>query len=239
MPIYAEDLAYIQAAGYGDFARRASPGLLAALRAAGIRDGTVVDLGCGAGVWLRALLRADYRAIGLDASASLVRAARRAAPGAELKVGSIYRSALPACDAVTAISEVLSYLPDGAGPAPALGSCFERIASRLPRGGLFVFDLMVDDRSQSYRSWNSGRDWAVLVEVKREPKRRSIVREITTFRRTRGGYRRGHERHRIRITPRDEVESALRAAGFTVRVARRYGNQELAPGRLAFRARKV
>jgi len=237
MALYAEDLAYVQRQGFGDFARQASPGLIALLRAAGLRNGTVLDLGCGAGVWLRELSRAGYRAIGIDASAPLVRAARRAAPAASLTVGSVYRTALPACDAVTAISEVLSYLPER-GSAPALAPFFRRVARRLPRGGLFLFDLMVDDRQMSYRSWRTGRDWAVLVEVSRQPRRRTLEREIITFRRVRGGYRRRREHHRVRVTPRDEVEAALREAGFTVRASRRYGGCELPPGRMAFRARK-
>jgi SAM-dependent methyltransferase len=238
LALYAEDLAYVQREGFGDFAREASPGLLAMLRAAGIRSGTVLDLGCGAGVWLRELSRAGYRAIGIDASAPLVRAARRAAPAASLRVGSVYRTALPECDAVTAISEVLSYLP-ARGGAPPLAPLFRRIARGLPPGGLFLFDLMVDDRDMDYRSWRAGRDWAVLVEVSRQPRRRTIEREITSFRRMSGGYRRRRERHRLRITPRAGVEAALRAAGFSVRVSRRYGHRELPPGRLAFRARKT
>jgi SAM-dependent methyltransferase len=239
--LYADDLAHVQREGFGDFALQASPGLLDALRTAGLDSGTVLDLGCGAGVWLRELSRAGYRAVGIDASAALVRTARRAAPHASVRVGSIYRTALPRCDAVTAISEVLSYLPPRGRP-PALAAFFHRVARRLPAGAPFLFDLMVDDRGMDYRTWRSGRDWAVLVEVSRQPERRTIERDITTFRRVGGGgggYRRRRERHRVRITPRREVEAALRAAGFTVRVSRRWGPCELPPGRLAFRARKA
>lgn len=238
MALYDEDLAHVQSEGFGGFARDASPGLLALLRGAGIRRGTVLDLGCGAGVWLRELTRAGYRAIGIDASAPLLRAARRAAPHASLRLGSIYDGPLPACDAVTAISEVLTYLPER-GRAPALEPCFRRVADCLRPGGLFLFDLIVDDRRMSYRSWRSGSDWAVLVEVSRQPRRRTIERDITTFRRVGSGYRRRHERHRVRVTPRARVEAALRAAGFSVRALRHYGRCELPPGRMAFRARRL
>jgi trans-aconitate methyltransferase len=54
---YREDLAYIHDQGFGDFARKAAPGLLAMLRRGGIRSGLVVDLGCGPGHWARELLR--------------------------------------------------------------------------------------------------------------------------------------------------------------------------------------
>jgi SAM-dependent methyltransferase len=237
--VYGDDLAHIQASGYGDFARGAAPGLLSLLRAAGIRDGTVLDLGCGAGVWLKALREAGYDARGLDASPALVRIARRAAPGASVRVGSVYTAALPRCDAITAIGEVLGYCPGAARRPPALAPFFARAARSLRRGGLLLFDLIVEGRALCYRTWRQGRGWALLAEIREDPARRRLVREITTFRRTGSGYRRGHERHVVRVVSRQEVESALRTAGFSVRALRRYGDFELAPRRLAFRARRL
>lgn len=235
--MYAEDLAAIQHAGFGDFAKGAAPGLLKLLRGAGIREGLVVDLGCGAGVWLRELQRAGYDALGIDVSPSLAKIARRAAPGARVQQGSIYSRPLPACSAVTAISEVLSYCPRG-GDAPPLGGFFRRVARSLPAGGLFVFDLMVEGPPMAYRSFRTGPDWAVLAEVSEDRRRRRILRDITTFRRAGSGYRRGHEVHEQRVAARRQIESALRAAGFSVRASRRYGDMELPPRRMAFRARK-
>ena len=236
--MYAEDLAYIQHAGYGDFARSAAPGLLRLLRDAGIHRGLVVDLGCGAGVWLRELTRAGYDALGIDASAALVRIARAAAPEARVRCGSAFASALPRCDAVTAIGEVLSYCPSGR-PAPSYDRLFRRVARALRPGGLFLFDLMVEGAPMAYRTFSAGPDWAVLAEVSEERRRRRLVREITTFRRVGSGYRRGQERHEQRIASRRRIEASLRAAGFTVRASRRYGSFELAPRRLAFLARRV
>ena len=144
--MYAEDLAHIQHVGYGDFARQASPGLLSLLRAAGMAEGTVLDLGCGAGVWLRELQRAGYIGRGIDSSAALVRIARRVARGATVKVGSVYTESLPQCDAITAIGEVLSYCPPNGRPPPALGGFFARVARSLRPGGLFLFDVLVEGR---------------------------------------------------------------------------------------------
>ncbi|MCG8355276.1 MAG: class I SAM-dependent methyltransferase, partial [Kiloniellales bacterium] len=64
---YQEDLAYIHHVGFGDLVQGATPGLLHKLREAGIDHGLVVDLGCGGGLWLRALLDAGYVALGVDA----------------------------------------------------------------------------------------------------------------------------------------------------------------------------
>ena len=55
---YREDLAYIHDVGHADFALRSAPGILEILRESGLRDGLVVDLGCGSGLWARKLLQA-------------------------------------------------------------------------------------------------------------------------------------------------------------------------------------
>jgi SAM-dependent methyltransferase len=239
MAMYRDDLAYVHHAGFGDFARGAAPGLLRLLRAAGIRSGTVVDLGCGSGLWLRALGRAGFAAVGVDRSAALLAIARRTAPRAELHRRSVYDFELPRCDAVTALGEVLSYVEPGGGSTPPLRPFFRRVARALRPGGLFVFDVLVAARRpMAYRSWRAGGSWLVAVDVAEERGRGRLVREITTFRRAGAHWRRAHERHVQRVLARAEVAGALRAAGFSLRVSRRYGRMELPPRRLAFVARK-
>ena len=105
-----------------------------------------------------------------------------------------------------------------------------------------LFDLMVEAPPGApplaYRNWTAGRDWAVLVRVSEERRRRRIVREITTFRRLGSDYRRSHERHEQHVAARRRIERSLRAAGFTVRASRRYGRFELPARRLGFLARR-
>jgi SAM-dependent methyltransferase len=238
---YGDDLAHVQQQGFGDFVAGAAPALLATLRRAGIRDGTVVDLGCGAGPWLRELARAGYDAVGVEISPSLAAHARRAAPRARVVVGSIYDVELPRCDAVTALGEVLGYLPDGVR-IPSLASYCARVARALRPGGVFAFDLIVrNERSPLHtRNYRTGRDWAVFAETLETPATRRLTRDITVFRRLPGGaYRRSHELHRVRVPSRDEIMGALRRAGFTARASRRLGAHALAPHRLAFVARKA
>lgn len=246
--LYGHDLARIQHEGFADFAREVAPGLLDALHGAGIREGLVVDLGCGDGGWLRELDRAGFRALGVERSPALARIARTRATRARVRVASLYEVPLPPCDAVTALGEVLSYLPaSGAGgggrrggASASLPRLLRRVAGALRPGGLFAFDLLVASRGRpmAYRTWRAGRDWAVLTEVSETPSRGRLERDITTFLRTGSGYRRRRERHVVRVVARDDVTRWLREAGFRVRASRRYGAFELPPRRLAFLARK-
>jgi methylase of polypeptide subunit release factors len=47
---YKEDLAFIHDVGFSDYALKSAPGLLDILAQNQIRDGLVVDLGCGSGL---------------------------------------------------------------------------------------------------------------------------------------------------------------------------------------------
>ena len=118
-PFYDADLATIHHEGFGDFARRAAPGLLRLLRAAEIESGTVVDLGCGSGIWLAAAAQAGFQTAGVDVSEPFVSLARRRVPQAAIRCGSVYGYRIPSCDAVTALGEVVCYLPtNGRAGAP-------------------------------------------------------------------------------------------------------------------------
>jgi SAM-dependent methyltransferase len=231
--MYQRDLAYIQHHGFSDFAAAAAPALLRILRRAGITSGRVVDLGCGDGTWLRALTRRGFTATGVDQSAELLAYARAAAPGAVLKKNSVHRCAFPACAAMTALGEVLSYEP--ATPA-SLRRIFRRAYAALRPGGVFVFDVLVSGPPMSYVTWRSGRSWAVMVRV--EERRNRLIREIITFRKVQGRYRRSEESHRLLVVEPRFVLTELRRIGFVVRTARGYGR--VAPGhrRLVFIARK-
>jgi SAM-dependent methyltransferase len=235
--MYQPDLAYIQHDGFADFAAEAGAGVLALLRQAGIMSGHVVDLGCGDGGWLRQLTRARFSATGIEQSASLAKYARAAAPQATVRVASLHRTAFSRCDAITALGEVLSYLPS-ASARPSLASLFRRAHRALRPGGLLIFDLLVAGPPMNYRTGRAGPTWAVLADVREDAARRRLIRDITTFRELRGGYRRGHERHVLAVSQRDRVVAALRQTGFAVRTSRRYGGFALPPRRLAFMARK-
>lgn len=242
---YGDDLAHIQHDGFRDFSMRAAPELLALLRAAGIARGTVVDLGCGDGTWLHALTRAGHTAIGVEISPALAKHARRQAPRASVHVGSIYATPIPACDAVTALGEVLGYLPDAGErgvPVPGFVAFFRRVARALRPGGLFAFDLVVRHakRPLHTRNYREGEGWAVLAESIEDAKRGRLTRDITMFRRIgrTDRWRRSREVHRVRVPEKAEILRALRDAGFVAKASSGYGRAAMLPGRAAFVARK-
>lgn len=178
--------------------------------------------------------------VGVDASSALLAIARRVAASARLELASIYDFDLPACDAVTAIGEVLSYRPPGVRRKPSLAALFRRVHAALRPGGLFVFDLIIASRRRplNHRAWREAESWAILTDVHEDQPRGRLTRDITVFRRRGATYRRSHERHVLSVSRRTDVERRLREAGFSVRVSRRYGDFDLPPRRLAFRARR-
>src|SRR6202008_3944336 len=147
MPGYQLDLAYIHDAGFGDYARKSAPGLLAILRRAGIRSGLVVDLGCGSGIWAAELIRRGYDVRGIDSSSAMIELARKQGPAARFVNASFLNAKLPACDAVTAIGEVFNYTFDRRNGPRQLAQLFRRVHQALRPGGAFIFDIAEPGRA--------------------------------------------------------------------------------------------
>ena len=239
-PIYGQDLAYIQAAAYGTLARGAAPEVLRRLAGAAIPVHSVVDVGCGAGTLTAALVQAGFEATGIDTSAALLEIARAAAPAANFVHASAYAAEIPACEAVVALGEPLTYHAAGADADSLVSEFFQRVADALPDGGPFIFDMIEPgEPSLAGRFWSSGEDWAVLVEVTEDPAARALVRGIELFRRVGGLYRRGREVHSVRLFDAPTLESRLVRCGFAVETAQAYGTHALGPRRRAFFATRV
>lgn len=235
-PLYAEDLAFVQAQGFGGFAAGAIAQVIPWLVASGAKR--VIDVGCGAGVTTKALVEAGFETLALDPSAELLAVARASAPGAEFRQASAYDVELGPCDAVLALGEPLTYHAPEADADGLVRGFFQRAAKALRGGGLLVFDLIeADGETLDARGWTSGPDWAVLYETREDRARKRLVRSIETFRRQEDGrYRRASEVHHVRLFDRTEVVGWLEAEGFDVEVAAAYGSFALARRRVAFRA---
>jgi len=232
--LYREDVAHIQAVGFGDFARSAAPEILRVLRSGAIPVRRVVEVGCGAGPLTAVLVSAGFEVTAIDVSGELLRLARAASPVAEFVEGSIYDVEIPACDAILAIGEPLTYHDNEDGDS-RLQEFFRLASDVLPKGGMLIFDLIeLGEPSLCARSWKSGDDWAVLLETTEDQRLHTLVREIETFRKVGDGYRRRRETHRVRLFDTSEVCRWLEAAGFHANTAVGYGEFRLPPRRRAF-----
>ena len=239
MPSYESDLAYIHDAGFGEFSRSAAPGLLKFLGQSEIREGLVVDLGCGSGIWARALTDAGYEVLGIDLSPEMLKLARKRAPKAKFVEASYLDASLPRCAAVTSIGECLCYRFDNNNRFSSLRRLFKRVHNALLPGGIFVFDLAAPGRgSGPSRRHFKGDDWAIIVEYGEDPRQGILTRRITTFRETGQSYRRGEEIHQLNLYDPPSAVAALRQAGFKVRRLRDYGGIPFPKGLSAFVARR-
>ena len=239
---YAADLAYIHDTGFSSYALGAAPGIRGLLKAAGIRSGHAVDLGCGSGRLAADLLRHGYRVTGVDQSAAILKLARQHAPDAQLVRASLLACAVPACDAVTSIGECINYLADPANSRARLRKLFRRIHAALRPGGLFVFDFAEPARvpaQQPAKNWVSGDGWAVLVSTTGDAARARLERRIVSFRQIGARYRRSEEVHRLNLYRATDLAADLAALGFAAQILTSYGEFPLIPGCAAIAARKA
>jgi SAM-dependent methyltransferase len=207
----------------------------------GIRDGLVVDLGCGSGQWARELVDAGYRVLGIDISEAMVELSRNRVPEAEFMVESLFEVEIPPCNAVTSVSEVLNYLFDAENEERGLGRLFRRVHDALVGGGVFVFDLLGPGQvppGARTKGFSVGEDWTVLSELEEDAERGTMERRIVSFRKVGECYRRDEEVHRVRLYDPAELRAELEQAGFRVRTMRSYGDFPLSEGHCAFVARK-
>jgi SAM-dependent methyltransferase len=230
---YHADLAAIHDAGYGHFARAAGPVLLGELRRRGVRDGLVIDLGCGSGILAAELTAAGYDVLGFDLSPAMIALARKRAPKARFRRQSLWAAELPPCVAVTAVGECFNFLFDDANTDAALGRLFARTYDALRPGGLFLCDTAEPGRVPGpgpQRAFREEQDWAVLVTSEEDRERGLLTRQITSFRRVGQLYRRDHEVHRLRLRRAADLAKRLRGLGFRVRALRGYGALRFPPG---------
>src|SRR5919202_2672791 len=138
---YKEDLAFIHDVGFSDYALKSAPGILEILARNQIREGLVVDLGCGSGLWAQELAKAHYHVLGVDISESMIEIARTRVPDAEFRVESLFKADIPPCNAVTSLGECLNYLFDRDNNSQTLVEFFYRIYNALTPGGVFIFAI--------------------------------------------------------------------------------------------------
>ena len=138
---YRDDLAYIHDAGFGGFARAAAPVLVETLHRAGIKDGLVIDLGCGSGILSHAVSQAGFDILGIDISEAMVAMARQRVPQGQFRVQSLLAANLPRSVAIAAVGECINYLFDAGNTKSRLAKFLRRVHESLVPGGFFLLDV--------------------------------------------------------------------------------------------------
>ena len=227
-PHYRTDLAWIHHTGFSEFATLASRGILASLQSHGIREGLIVEIGCGSGILARALTDAGYAVLGIDASPAMIELARVTAPAARFEVAPFDEAALPPCAAITAMGEVLNY-----GTLAGVQTFIRHAAQALTPGGLLLFDIAERDGYPPHDERRvGGGDWSVIA-IKDSDGRR-LTRRVLTFRQIDGVTRRDEEVHVLELYEREELLTILRESGFQVRVRKSYGWHKLPKGHAVY-----
>jgi SAM-dependent methyltransferase len=223
---YGADQALLHHAAFGRLATWAGDHLVDLLHQAGLRGGTVVDLGCGSGILARVVSARGYDVFGVDISPDMIELARKEAPDAEFRCGSVLDAAMPTAVAVTATGEVLNYAADRRTGYTALRDLADRVAAALVPGGLFLFDLSTpggNGLDPVRRQWHDRDEWTLYLEARENPTEHILDRRITIFRRTGPDtYRRTDERHVLRLFEPDAVVAELAAAGLETEVLAGY-----------------
>lgn len=184
----------------------------------GIRDGLVLDLGCGTGTLTELLAGAGYDMIGVDNSCEMLEIAREKMEKSghdilyllqdmrEFELYGTVRAVISVCDS-------LNYLLE----EEELGEVFSLVNNYLDPGGLFLFDMntkykyeqlgectIAENREESSFIWDNFYD----------PEDRINEYELTLFIREEDGrYQRFDEVHYQRAYDVERVSELISAAG--------------------------
>jgi ubiquinone/menaquinone biosynthesis C-methylase UbiE len=176
----------------------------------------VLDVCCGSGHVTKELVRRSYRVTGVDASAGLIALAKREMPEVDWRVQdarhlhleSRYAAALSTFDSLNHVLKV-----------EELQQIFEGVRGALQSGGLFAFDMNLDE---AYRT--DMRRWTVdvndttvsLVRGSYDPASRRACTELIWFVRneTDDLWRQYRSAVEQRSYTQTEILSALEKAGF-------------------------
>ena len=177
----------------------------------------VLDLCCGSGHVTKELIARGYEVTGVDSSAALIEIARAELPGADLRVQDARSLKLANCyDAALSTFDSLNHILS----IEELKDVFSQIYGRLRDGGLFVFDMNLEEAySMDLRQWHvTVREESVgLVRGTYDFDTKKAITELIWFRREGSGencWRQGTGKVEQRCYESSAVSRALRDAGF-------------------------
>lgn len=202
----------------------------------------VLDLCCGSGDFTTRLLARGYSVTGIEGSARMLDFAREKAPGAVLLHQDARSFDLPPeFDAAFSTFDSLNHVLE----LPELCAVFANVARALRPGGLFVFDMNMEENFQSYwhGAWANVQDTEVGITRGSYDSSKQLGRaDITVFRlESDGSWSRSDTSVMERCYAEREILSSLSRSGFsdvTAHEAWELGMRDLAIGRTFFFAVK-
>lgn len=175
----------------------------------------ILDLCCGTGQLAQALIARGYRVTGLDGSDEMIRFARENTPAGEFIVDDARSFELPdVYDAVASTFDSLNHIMI----LEELMSVFHNVHAALREGGLFVFDLNMEEGFKTRWRGSFGiveDDHACVVRASYLPEEGTGQNDITIFRLEEGKWQRSDLTLVQRCYSEEEVRSALEIVGFT------------------------
>jgi SAM-dependent methyltransferase len=205
--------AYRNAPGYP----RWLAGLLGLAAEHGLNGGLALDVGCGTGDSIEALIAAGYTASGVDPSpAMLARARDRLGDAVELGVATLPEPLPigPKVDLLTAFNDVLNYVEP-----ESLSAAFTSLTGRMRAGGMLLFDANTPLLYTTFCSETSIRengDAFFIWQPLSEPTATTMVADLHAFVRDPDDperWERSVSHHIQHLHPHAEVVAAMEAAG--------------------------
>jgi SAM-dependent methyltransferase len=175
----------------------------------------ILDVCCGTGYLAGLLVTRGYSVLGIDTSATMIQNARENVPAAEFQVSGAAQFQLPAeFDAAVSTFDSLNHILTPA----ELQAAFRSTAAALKRGAPFAFDMLLEKAYQTH--W--GESFALVREdhlltitgAGYDFRSRLACCRITMFRLLDGVWRRSDVQIQERCYTPEEIDEALRHAGF-------------------------
>ena len=179
------------------------------------QGGRILDVCCGTGYLAALLTGHGFSVSGIDVSPEMVRYARESAPGCDFLVGDITTAdAGGPYDGAVATFDSLNHIVDPA----ELQAAFRNVAAALRPGASFAFDMLLEEAYRNHwgESFALVRDDHVLTITGAgyDIRDRTARCQITMFRLIEDAWQRWDVEVRERCYPPEEIEAALRSAGF-------------------------
>jgi SAM-dependent methyltransferase len=230
-PYYGDDLALVHHLGFGFHAEACAPGILDLLAPLRVRDGLVLEFGCGSGLLTEKLVMAGHRVMATDASPSMLEIARdHVSDDVEFRLLTLPEDPVPEADAIVGVGHPINYLPD----AESIDRAIVALGQALRPGGVLAFDVC--DREYGELRQNAQNvgwvdpKWALVTQFS-TPSPDRFVRDMVTFiPNVDGSWRRGDERHENVLIEVDRVPELLRDCGVEAEVRSSFGSETLPSG---------